>query len=326
MIITKTPLRVSFFGGGTDFPEYFAKKGGAVLGTAIDKYVYLSVMRFPSELFDYSVRLAYRKVECVSDVAHIEHAPFREILRHCGIDKNVEINVAADLPSFSGLGTSSSFTVGLIKALHAYQGRHIGALELATQAIKIEREVLHEAVGCQDQAFAAFGGFNVIQFSGPDNINVERVVIGHDRLQELDGSLMMFFTGLTRRAQEVEKSKLKNLAAIEDNLGRMRRLVDEAHDLLTSNRSLAEFGALLDRTWHEKRNLDPAVSNIRIDQMYDTARKAGALGGKLLGAGGGGFLLFYVPPERQSRVRSALAGYHEIEFSVNAPGSSVIHS
>jgi D-glycero-alpha-D-manno-heptose-7-phosphate kinase len=137
---------------------------------------------------------------------------------------------------------------------------------------------------------------------------------------------MMFFTGLTRRAQEVEKSKLKNLAAIEENLGRMRRLVDEAHDLLTSNRSLAEFGALLDRTWHEKRSLDPAVSNVRIDQMYDIARKAGALGGKLLGAGGGGFLLFYVPPERQSQVRSALAGYHEIEFSVNAPGSSVIHS
>jgi D-glycero-alpha-D-manno-heptose-7-phosphate kinase len=326
MIITKTPLRVSFFGGGTDFPEYFSRNGGAVLGTAIDKYVYLSVMRFPSELFDYTVRLAYRKVECVSDVAKIEHAPFREILRHCGIEKNVEINVAADLPSFSGLGTSSSFTVGLIKALNAYEGRHISALELATQAIKIEREVLHEAVGCQDQTFAAFGGFNVIQFSGPDRINVERVVIGHDRLTELDGCLMMFFTGLTRRAQEVEKSKLKNLAAIQESLGRMLRLVDEAHALLTSNRSLSEFGILLDRTWKEKRSLDAAVSNPQIDHMYDVAMKAGALGGKLLGAGGGGFLLFYVPIERQPRVRAALADYHEIEFSINAPGSSVIHS
>jgi D-glycero-alpha-D-manno-heptose-7-phosphate kinase len=326
MIITKTPLRVSFFGGGTDFPEYFSRNGGAVLGTAIDKYVYLSVMRFPSELFDYTVRLAYRKVECVSDVAKIEHAPFREILRHCGIEKNVEINVAADLPSFSGLGTSSSFTVGLIKALNAYEGRHISALELAMQAIKIEREVLHEAVGCQDQTFAAFGGFNMIQFSGPDTINVERVVIGHDRLQELDGCLMMFFTGLTRRAQEVEKSKLKNLAAIQESLGRMLRLVDEAHTLLTGNRSLSEFGILLDRTWKEKRSLDAAVSNPQIDHMYDIAMKAGALGGKLLGAGGGGFLLFYVPIERQPRVRAALADYHEIEFSINAPGSSVIHS
>lgn len=326
MIITKTPLRVSFFGGGTDFPEYFSRKGGAVLGTAIDKYVYLSVMRFPSELFDYSVRLAYRKVECVTDVAHIEHAPFREILRHCGIEKNVEINVAADLPSFSGLGTSSSFTVGLIKALNAYGGRHISALDLATQAINIEREVLHEAVGFQDQTFAAFGGFNVIQFSGPDNINVERVVVGHDRLQELDQSLMMFFTGLTRRAQDVEKSKLKNLVAIEENLGRMQRLVEEAHSSLTSNRSLSEFGALLDKTWKEKRSLDPAVSNAQIDHMYDVAMTAGALGGKLLGAGGGGFLLFFVPPERKAKVRAALADYHEIGFSINAPGSSVIHS
>jgi D-glycero-alpha-D-manno-heptose-7-phosphate kinase len=326
MIITKTPLRVSFFGGGTDFPEYFSKKGGAVLGTTIDKYVYLSVMRFPSELFDYSVRLAYRKVECVSNVGHIEHAPFREILKHCGIEKNVEINVAADLPSFSGLGTSSSFTVGLIKALNAYQGRHIGALDLALQAIRLERNVLHEAVGCQDQTFAAFGGFNVIEFSGPETINVERVVTSHDRMQDLERSLMMFFTGLTRRAQDVEKSKLKNLSVIEENLGRMRGLVDDAHDLITSNRSLSEFGALLDKTWREKRGLDAAVSNAQIDHMYTLAMEAGALGGKLLGAGGGGFLLLFVPAERQGRVRAALAGYHEIDFSINSPGSSVIHS
>jgi len=326
MILSRTPLRISFFGGGTDLPEHFSRHGGAVLGTAIDKYVYLSVMRFPAELFDYSIRVAYRKVECVSRVDDIEHAPVRELLRHCGIDSHIEINVTADLPSFSGLGTSSSFTVGLLKALHGYQGQHIGAERLARDAIRIERDVLKEAVGCQDQTFAAYGGFNVIEFSGQDQIHVERVALPLARREELDRSLMLFFTGITRRATNVEKDKVQNIRALSDNLCRMRAMVDEGFRILTGSGSLAEFGALLDRAWRAKRALSAGVSNSAIDTMYAAAMSAGALGGKLLGAGGGGFLLLYVPPESQARVREALTGFHQIDFSINAPGSSIIHS
>ena len=326
MIITKTPLRISFFGGGSDLPEYFGRRGGAVLGTAIDKYVYLSVTRFPSQLFDYNIRVAYRKVECVAGLDQIEHAPVREALRLCGIERDIEIHVAADLPSFSGLGSSSSFTVGLLKALHGHLGRHIGAADLMSQAIHLERDILREAVGCQDQVFAAYGGFNYIEFSGERGIHVERVAITKERLEELDASLMMFFTGVTRRAVNVEQDKITNLAAIEENLSRMRRMVDDGLTILTSTRPLAEFGELLNRTWQEKRCLSSGVSNPVIDGIYATATENGAIGGKLLGAGGGGFMLLFVPPERRAQVRQALQGFHEVEFSINAPGSAVIHS
>src|SRR6267143_3398967 len=215
MIITKTPLRISFFGGGSDLPEYFGRHGGAVLGTSIDKYVYLSVTRFPSKLFDYNIRVAYRKVECVGSLDQIEHAPVREALRHCGIERDIEISVAADLPSFSGLGTSSSFTVGLLKALYGYLGRHVGAAELARLAIHLERDVLREAVGCQDQVFAAYGGFDYIEFSATHGVHVERVTTSRERMDELSRSLLMFFTGVTRRATSVEQDKIANMAAIE---------------------------------------------------------------------------------------------------------------
>lgn len=307
-------------------PEHFEHHGGAVIGTAIDKFTYLSVMRFPSELFDYTVRLAYRRVECVADTSFIEHRPFQQILKYCGIERDIEINVSADLPSFSGLGTSSCFTVGLLKVLNAYLGKHIGAAELTKRAIHIEREVLQEAVGCQDQAFASYGGFNLIEFSGKDRVVVERVMMSSARMDELNRSLMLFFTGITRRAQDIEKNKIKNIAALADNLKRMRLQVDQAHAVLTGGADLSEFGVLLDKAWKEKRALDPKVSNEAIDSMYQRATAAGALGGKLLGAGGGGFLLFFVPPERQDKVREALARFHQIHFSINAPGSSVIHS
>lgn len=326
MIICKTPLRVSFFGGGTDFPEFFRQHGGAVLGTAIDKHIYHSVVRFPSELFDYSIRLAYRKVECVRRRDEIEHLPFRKILEHFGIDKDVEVSLAADLPSFTGLGSSSSFTVGLINALGAHQGKFVPRQELARTAIHIEREVLHEAVGCQDAVFAAYGSLNLVEFLTLENIVVHRVCLPDARLQELDGSLLMFFTGITRSAAEIERSKLRNLAKIEGNLLRMRQLVDRAHAVLTGNGSLAEFGRLLDATWQEKRALDPAVSAPPIDLLYRLAMDNGALGGKLLGAGGGGFMLFFVPDENQTRLRRALGGYHEIPFSINASGSGIVHS
>ena len=326
MIISRTPLRVSFFGGGTDFPEFFSQHGGAVLGTAIDKYIYHTVSHLPSWLFDHKIRFAYRKVEFAKSLEDIEHRPFREILRHCGVLKDVEVNLASDLPSFSGLGSSSSFTVGLIKGLSAFQGRHIGQEDLARSAIQVERNVLQEAVGLQDQIFASFGGLNVIRFRGDGDFVVERVPISQSRMRELGDSLLLYYTGITRRAQEVEASKLANMGRIRDNLKQMLLLVDKAYDALTGSKGLADFGRLLNATWIEKKQLDPSVSAPEIDRLHDAGMRAGAIGGKLLGAGGGGFLLFFVPSERQKAVRAALHDFHEVPFAINAPGSTIVHS
>jgi D-glycero-alpha-D-manno-heptose-7-phosphate kinase len=326
VIICRTPLRVSFFGGGTDFPQFFSKHHGAVLGTAINKSIYHTVSHRPSWLFTEKIRFAYRKVELARSLEDIEHKPFREVLRFCGVEQDIEVNLASDLPSFSGLGSSSSFTVGLIKALHAYQGRHIGQDDLARSAIHVERNVLQEAVGLQDQIFAAYGGLNVIRFRGDSDFMVERVPIHQDRLKELDQSLLLFYTGLTRKAQEVEQAKIDNLGRIQDNLRNMLHLVDKAYDALTGNHSLSVFGELLHQTWMEKRQLAIGVTGTEIDRLYELGIRAGALGGKLLGAGGGGFMLFFVPIDRQPQVRAALRDYHEIGFTINAPGSAIVHS
>lgn len=326
MIICQTPLRVSFFGGGTDFPEFFEDSGGAVLATAIDKSIYHAITQFHSRLFDYSIRVAYRKVECVNELDELQHAPCREILRHFGVTKDVEVSLTADLPSLTGLGSSSSFTVGMLNAISAYKGQFMPTAALAALAIKMERDVLEETVGFQDQITAAFGGLNVIEFSGKDRFQVSRVAISKEKLAELDASLMMFFTGITRRASDVERAKIENMTRKEAALKRMLGHVSEAHDVLTSNAPLSKFGALLDKTWKEKRSLDASVSNATIDDMYERATTAGALGGKLLGAGGGGFLLVFAPPERQAKVRKALSKYFEVPFSINAAGSRIIHS
>lgn len=326
MIIVRTPLRVSLFGGGTDFPEFFSRHGGAVLGTAIDKYIYHTVSHLPSWLFDHKIRFSYRKVELVPDLDSLEHRPFREVLRYCGVESDVEVNLASDLPSFSGLGSSSSFTVGLIKGLRALQGRCIGQEELARCAIHIERDVLRETVGLQDQVFAAYGGLNLIRFRGNGDFNVERIAIRPERLRELNDSMLLYFTGLTRQAQEVEKAKLGKLGANEATLKSMLALVDEAHRVLVGSGDIGELGALLHASWLEKRKLDASVSAPEIDALYARAMEAGALGGKLLGAGGGGFMLLLVPRERQARVRAALASHHEVKIGINAAGSTVVHA
>ena len=258
MIICQTPLRISFFGGGTDFPEFFEQHQGAVLATGIDKYIYHSVTPFPSALFDYTIRLAYRKVECVKHVSEIEHAPFREILTELGIQGDVEINLTADLPSFSGLGSSSSFTVGLIHALLAHQGKFVSQTELAYRAIRMERRILKEHVGCQDQVLAAFGGLNVVQFYGEENVVVNRIPLKRARLQELDDSLLLYFTGITRKAQDVEKSKLQRLAQNQASLERMLKMVDAAYGVLSGNGPLSAFGALLHQTWSARPRCGPA--------------------------------------------------------------------
>jgi D-glycero-alpha-D-manno-heptose-7-phosphate kinase len=326
VIIVRTPLRVSFFGGGTDFPEFFSRHGGAVLGTAIDKYIYHTVSHLPSWLFDHKIRFSYRKVELAPDLESLEHRPFREILRYCGVEKDVEVNLASDLPSFSGLGSSSSFTVGLIKGMRALQGRCIGQEELARCAIHVERDVLRETVGLQDQVFAAFGGLNLVRFSGDGDFNVERLAVGTSRIRELNDCMLLYFTGLTRQAQEVERAKLGKLAANEATLKSMLELVDKGYRVLTGSGSVADLGGLLHSSWLEKRKLDASVSAPAIDAMYGRAMEAGALGGKLLGAGGGGFMLLLVPPERQARVRAALSDHHEVPIRINAAGSTVVHA
>jgi len=326
MIITRTPLRISFFGGGTDFPDFYSIHGGAVLGTSIDKYIYHTVFHLPSWLFDHKLRVSYRKVEHVRNLEEMEHQPFREILRYCGVVQDVEVNLSSDLPSFSGLGSSSSFTVGLIKGLTAFQGKHIGQDELARSAIHVERNILKEVVGLQDQIFAAYGGVNIVRFRGEADFVVERIPISQARLQELSDSLLLVYTGVTRRAQEIESRKLERMGTIQENLKRMLTHVDRAYDALTGSGDLSAFGSLLHDTWMEKRQLEPSVTSPAIDLLYEAGTEAGALGGKILGAGGGGFMLFFVPPERRGKVREALRDYHDVPFAINAPGSTIIHS
>lgn len=326
MIITKTPLRISFLGGGTDYPEYFVKHGGAVIGTAVDKSAFFCMSHFYSKLFDYSIRIAYRQVECVKSIDDLQHAPFRECLRWAGVTRDVEINHSSELPAFTGLGSSSAFVVGLLNTIHAFQRRIRPSLDLAYQAIELERGPLRESVGCQDQTLAAVGGFNLIEFRDLGDFVVSRIPFSPTRLQEFEDHLFVVFTGVKRRAEELASRQASRVGQNLGPLAGLRRLVDEGHRVLTGGGSLAAFGELLHRAWMHKRELDPAVSNDAIDQIYREGLEAGALGGKLLGAGGGGFLLFFVPPDRRAAVQGRLGHLQQIDFRVNAPGTQVVHS
>lgn len=326
MIITQTPTRISFFGGGTDYPEYFERESGAVLGTAIDKSSFISATRFYSRLFDYSIRVAYRDVECVDNVDELEHGPFRECLRSCGIERDIELGYFSELPAFSGMGSSSTFTVGLLNALYAFQGKNVAPLELAYRAIDIERNVLKEAVGCQDQVFAAVGGFNLIEFHSTEQIDVHRVPLSNKRLQEFESHVLVFHTGLKRRAADFAQKQIQNVWQNRTRLKRMRQMVDVGYARLTAAGSLEPFGRLLHEFWEQKRGLTGGMSNKTVGQLYDTARSAGAWGGKLLGAGGGGFMLLFVPPERSAAVQHALRHLQEINVKVDAGGSRAIHA
>jgi D-glycero-alpha-D-manno-heptose-7-phosphate kinase len=324
MIITKAPLRVSFFGGGTDFPEYFLKESGAVLAAAIPYYTYVTASRFPSGLFDYRVRISYSKGEMVNEINELQHPVFRECLRLCGIEHDIELHTVADLPSFTGLGASSSFTVALLQALHAYKGEYRRPLELAYEAIYVERSLLREAVGVQDQTTAAVGGFNVLEFRAEDDIQVTPLQLTRARLEELEAHLFMVFTGIKRRAAEVESGKLVRLNEVKPNLRRMRQMVDSGYDLLTSGGSLDRFGLLLHEAWVAKQTLSPGVSNEEIRRMYDLGLEAGAWGGKLLGAGGGGFLLFCAPPEARLALAERFRDQYQVEIRLGVPGTTVL--
>lgn len=324
MIITRTPFRISFFGGGTDYPTWFQQHGGAVLATTIDKYCYISCRHLPP-FFDHKYRIVYSRIENVKDIAQIEHPAVRAVLGWMGCKEGLEVHHDGDLPARSGLGSSSSFTVGLVNALMALEGRRISKETLANDAIHVEQDIIKEAVGSQDQISAAFGGFNRIQFRQDGSFGVEPIILTNKRLEELQSNLMLFFTGFSRYATEIAQSKIDNMQSRETELKRMHDMVDEAIEMLQDRKApMQEFGKLLHTSWEYKRGLSAKVTTPEIDRIYESAIAAGATGGKILGAGGGGFLLLFVTPERQASVREQLKNLVHVPFSFENSGSRVI--
>ena len=323
MIITKTPFRMSFFGGGTDMESFFMENGGAVLSTTFDKYCYVNVRHLP-RFFDYSTELSYAKIERVTDVNDIQHPAIREAMKMLDMHE-IRLTYEADLPARSGLGTSSSFAVGMINAFYALKGKYADKKKLADAAIYLERELCKEAGGWQDQIAASYGGFNRINFNS-DGYEVLPLIINPERKRQLNNNLIMFFTGFTRFSSDVQKANSSNKAEKVNKLKEMLALVDEAEKVLVDKQSdLDEFGRLLDHTWRIKRKTGNTVSTNSIDELYDKGLKAGALGGKLLGAGGGGFLVFYVEPDKQEKVKKAMEDLLYIPFEFEDGGTRVIH-
>lgn len=324
MIISRTPFRVSLFGGGTDYPAWIREHGGAVLGTAIDKYCYISVRYLPP-FFEHRHRIVYSKVELVREVREIQHPAVRGVLGELAIDAGLEIHHDADLPARSGLGSSSSFTVGLLNAVHAMRGRMVTKSELGREAIRIEQDVLKESVGCQDQIWAAFGGLNKIDFFPDGRFEVTPVILPPERRHELRQSMMLFFTGFSRYASDFAKDQLDNLKRRAAQLTAMRAMVDHAVDILRDERApIRELGKLLDESWRLKRELADSVSTGEIDAIYEAGRAAGAVGGKLLGAGGGGFILFIVEPDQREAVRERLQHLIHVSFDFDTEGSKIV--
>jgi len=324
MIITRTPFRVSFFGGGTDYPAWFSENGGAVLATSIDKYCYISCRRLPP-FFDHRYRIVYSRIENVKSYDEIEHPAVRAILKWAEMEDGLEIHHDGDLPARSGLGSSSSFTVGLMHALEALKGRMSSKERLAMDAIHIEQNVIGEHVGSQDQISAAYGGLNRIEFHRDGTFDVSPVVIPMHHCNTLGEHFMLFFTGFSRIASEVAESKIANLKDRAEELRRMREMVDQAIDILQDPRSpIEEFGGLLDQNWNYKRSLSDRVTTPEIDEIYDRAKRAGAIGGKLLGAGGGGFMLLFAEPERQASIRERLKDLIHVPFEFDHSGSRVV--
>lgn len=323
MIITKTPFRMSFFGGGTDMQEFFREFGGAVLSTTFDKYCYVNVRHLP-RFFDYSTELSYSKTERVTDIRDIQHPAIRNAMQMLNMH-GIRLTYEADLPARSGLGTSSSFAVGMLNAFYALKGKYADKRKLADDAIYLERVLCNEAGGWQDQIAASFGGFNRINFN-ESGYEVLPVIISPERKEELNNNLMMFFTGFTRFSSEVQIANAATKTDKTVQLREMLALVDEAEHVLTDKSvELSEFGRLLDHTWKLKRQTGTAVSTNSIDDLYNMGMKAGATGGKLLGAGGGGFLVFYVEPEYQASVKAAMSELLYVPFKFENGGTRVIH-
>lgn len=323
MVITRTPFRISFFGGGTDYPAWYRNNGGEVLATTINKYCYISVRYLPP-FFWHKFRIVYSKIESRNEISEISHPAVREILRFLKINKGLEIHHDGDLPARSGLGSSSAFTVGLLNALHALAGRMPNKRQLANESIYMEQKILKETVGSQDQVLASYGGFNHITFHKNGEITIKPMTLPTKRIAELEKHLMLFYTGIPRTASKIAKSYVKKIDNQKKQLQIMQDSVEKAIAILTGKNNLNEFGELLDEFWQLKKTLSPHVSNSTIDEIYKKAKASGAIGGKLIGAGGGGFLLLFVPPRSQKKVRESLKKFIYVPFKFEHEGSQII--
>ncbi|MCR4275197.1 MAG: kinase [Candidatus Wolfebacteria bacterium] len=325
MVITRTPFRISFFGGGSDYPVWYENNnGGAVLATTINKYCYITCRYLPP-FFEHKSRIIWSKLENVKGVDEIQHPSVRETLKFLDINDGIEIHHDADLPARSGLGSSSTFTVGLLHALNALKGRMITKRQLALDAIHIEQERIKENVGCQDQTIAAFGGFNKIEFGGLQKITVKPISLDFNKWRLFQDHLMLFFTGLSRNASDIAAEQIKNTHNKTSEIRAMMQMVDEGINILSGNDNLEDFGKLLHEGWKIKKSLSSQITNPVIDEIYTAGQEAGAIGGKLLGAGGGGFMLLFVEPELQLKVKEKLKNLLHVPFKFENVGSQIIY-
>ena len=324
MVITRTPYRISFFGGGTDYPAWWRDHGGEVLGTSIDKYCYISARTLPP-FFEHKHRIVYSQIETVQTIAEIQHPAVRGAFTQLVVGGGLEVHHDGDIPARAGMGSSSAFAVGLLHALHVMRGEFVSKADLAREAIHLEQEVLRENVGSQDQILTAHGGFNRVIFHPDGGHVVEPVVLSIERKQLLEQHLLLFFTGISRFASDVAKAQIDNLRNREDELRQMAKMVPEALAILgDGSRDIQEFGALLHESWQRKRRLSDGVSNAEIDAMYERAQACGATGGKILGAGGGGFLLVFAAPDKHSAIIDGLDDLLHVPFQFENSGSRVV--
>ncbi len=323
MVISRTPFRISFFGGGTDYPAWYRKNGGSVLATTINKYCYLNARYLPP-FFDHKYRIAYSKIESCQSIDEIHHPSVREILRFLKVKQGLELHHDGDLPARSGLGSSSAFTVGLLHALYALGGHMPNKRKLAKESIYLEQKVLKETVGSQDQVLAAYGGFNLITFHKYGEITLKPMTVSSKRIEELQDNLVLFYTGIARTASDIAKSYVTDINKQKRQLDLLQKLVEKAFTLVNSKQDIKDFGKLLNEAWEIKRSLSSSVSNSKIDKLYKRALSCGALGGKLIGAGGGGFLLLFVPPSHQAKIRKEFNKLIYVPFKFEHEGSQII--
>ena len=323
MIISRTPFRISFFGGGTDYPAWYRKYGGSVLVTAVDKYCYLACRYYPP-FFDHNYRISYIKSENCKSIDEISHPAVRGVLRYLNWDHGLEIHHVADLPARGGMGSSSSFTVGLLHALYGLKGKLLSKHQLAMESIHVEQDILRETVGSQDQTSAAYGGLNHIVFSPDGTIYVRPLTLSMGRIHQLESNLMLFYTGIKRTASDVAQSYAQDIDKKKEQMSALTEIVDKGISILYSDYDITEFGKLLQEAWQLKRAFSDKVSNVHVDKIYDKAMRAGALGGKILGAGGGGFMMLFVPPNLQNQVRDKLNNFIHVPFKFESTGSQII--
>ena len=324
MIISRAPFRISFFGGGTDYPEWYKEHGGAVLSTSINKFSYITARYLPP-FFDYKFRIRYYEREETNSIEEIQHPSVKQCLNFLKFKDNLDLVHHADLPARAGLGSSSTFTVGLLHAIYSLQNKMVSKRELAMNAINVEQNLIKESVGSQDQVVAAFGGLNKIEFGGPKDFTVKPIPINPERVKLLENNLMLFFTGFSRTASNIASEQIKKTHERKTELNFMHQSVDQAIEIISSNQSLDDFGRLMGEQWENKKKMTELISNHDINEIYSKGIKAGAIGGKLLGAGGGGFMLFYVPKDKQDQMKKDLKDLLYVPFSFDFTGSQIIY-